>query len=145
MGDYWFNWTGTVGLACLFWLVFSSFARLRRFSYTFFVIQHILSAMLFVIMMFLHICTFPKGDTTKIHSQAYLIASAVIFLFSFAARLFLVARSERWGKHRAEVEVLEGGVVRMNVETRLVWAPGQWVLGQSYLFVLSLSSDVCSY
>lgn len=76
MGYWWANWRpygyisvmsttdpitirGTAAWAILVWIVFSSFAPIRGWSYEFFVFQHTLSFVAFMVMVFLHT---PSSD-----------------------------------------------------------------------------------
>lgn len=127
-------WTGTVALLLLFWMCLSSIGFFRRMSYEFFVLQHIVCAMVTMGFLFVHY-------DSLISSHIWLWATVGLWIFSVAGRgLLVLFSSDFFIGPRAHVEVLaEAGVVdplskvkpmecvRVSFFTPLRWKPGQHV------------------
>lgn len=115
-------WTGTVALALLAWLVASSFGVFRRMSYEFFVLQHVLSIVGFLVFYFMH-------TRDLLHSWAWLWPSVGVWAFHVVGRF---ANSLRISKFRG----VPATVTLMDAEERLVkvdfTAPVTWVAGQHF-------------
>ena len=135
--DYWFGhdyltyWTGTVCLAILFWMLFSSTGWARNRSYEFFVIQHIISTLVFVVLYFYH-C----GDA--LDSWLWLWACIGIWALStllkwsrsLATSNFFVgfrATVEAELVHDSNSEVEPERIVRLALRTPIKWKAGQHV------------------
>ncbi|RKO96054.1 hypothetical protein CAUPRSCDRAFT_12244, partial [Caulochytrium protostelioides] len=122
-------WTGIASLALLIWIVFSSFLPLRNRAYEFFVVQHILTSVLFVFFMYLH-CGLLMD------SRKYVSATICIWAGSVAARTFMhtiprLIRGERKFRRAAYPSLVEAlpGLVRITVPVGrdVLWHPGQHV------------------
>jgi len=113
-------WTGTVALAFLAWLVVSSFGCFRRMSYEFFVIQHVITILGFLIFYFMH-------TRDLLHSWSWLWPSVGVWgfhvLFKFANSL----RISRFTGVPATVALVdeEEGLMRLELAAPVSWQPGQ--------------------
>ncbi|WVQ84201.1 hypothetical protein IAT38_006352 [Cryptococcus sp. DSM 104549] len=128
---------GTFAFVVLVWIVFSSFAKIRNWNYEFFVIQHVLSIILFTVALWPH-------TTMTIPSVVYYVyASVAIWCFSIAVRIAWDAMA--WqdmrsgvGKGsikfagRARLEGMGGGKVegRGGVTKLVVDVRGRWEAGE---------------
>lgn len=149
--------TGFSAWIIYLWIFFSSFAPIRGWSYEIFVLQHFVSMVAFVIVLFLHL---PKED------WAWLWAPVAIYLFDRATRAAYTAytnlrifhpQQRRSGTMRgfwscrAELTPMPHGVTRVTVRNPpLTWQAGQHAFislhsvipGQSHPFTISsLPSD----
>lgn len=113
-------WTGTVALAMLAWLVVSSFGYFRRMSYEFFVLQHVIVIILFLVFYFMH-------TRDLLHSWSWLWPSIGVWgfhvLFKFANSL----RISRFTGVPATVTLVDEdeSLVRLEVSAPVSWLPGQ--------------------
>ncbi|PWN93563.1 hypothetical protein FA10DRAFT_264198 [Acaromyces ingoldii] len=119
-------WNGTVSLALLAWIVASSTNVFRSWSYEFFVVQHLVSVILFIGFYFAH---------TGNELNSWLWLWAAIGLWGLAT-LIRWARSAMASGYfvstRASVEVHSSSdkrdaMVRIAIRTPLRWSPGQHV------------------
>ncbi|KIR80171.1 ferric-chelate reductase [Cryptococcus gattii EJB2] len=123
---------GTFALAALSWIVFSSFAKIRNWNYEFFIVQHILSILAFIISLWPHVkVSIPD-------SLYYVYASIAVWGFSILVR-FVWETAEFAGlgqwKGRATLQGFggdeisgKGGMTRLLIETnRGSWEVGQYV------------------
>ena len=113
-------WTGTVAFACLAWLVVSSFGYFRRMSYEFFVLQHVVAIILFLVFYFMH-------TRDLINSWLWLWPSIGVWgfhvLFKFANSL----RISRFTGLPATVSVVDEDekLVKVEMAAPVSWQPGQ--------------------
>ncbi|SJX60428.1 related to Ferric reductase transmembrane component 1 precursor [Sporisorium reilianum f. sp. reilianum] len=113
-------WTGTVALALLAWLVVSSFGYFRRMSYEFFVVQHVLTILLFLVFYFMH-------TRDLLHSWAWLWPTIGVWgfhvLFKFANSL----RISRFTGVSATVTLVDADerLLKLEVAAPVSWQPGQ--------------------
>ncbi|EPQ27717.1 uncharacterized protein PFL1_04855 [Pseudozyma flocculosa PF-1] len=115
------NTTGTVAYACLFVLVFGSFAGLRERCYELFVAVHIPVAVTFLAFMFIH-------TSQLLTSWRYLWGTAALYMLSVFLRLARQLSSHSlFGLCRCRVEALDGRLTRLTIRTPLTWRPGQHV------------------
>ncbi|PWN44388.1 hypothetical protein IE81DRAFT_18611 [Ceraceosorus guamensis] len=125
--DYVTYWNGTVALSLMIWMVLSSTRVFRNMSYEFFVIQHIVSTLLFIGFYFFH------TDNT-LNSWIWLWAAVGVWGF---ATLIKWARSATASRYfvgaKASVEVsgeeLVAGeeMLRIALKTNVRWWPGAHV------------------
>ncbi|WVQ74106.1 hypothetical protein IAR50_003695 [Cryptococcus sp. DSM 104548] len=130
---------GTLAIAALFWIVFSSFASIRNWNYEFFIIQHIASILIFAISLWPHVkVSIPDA-------QYYVYASVATWCFSIAVRAgwnFVEAAGVgKWsGKATlhgfGQDENGRGGATRLVIKTkRGGWEVGQYV----YLWIPAIN------
>jgi hypothetical protein len=118
--SYFYNWTGVGAYVPLFWLVFSSFAPIRNWSYEFWVVQHIASAILFLGFMYHH-------TQAWLYSWNYLYATTAVWFASCVARVVFTWTSTGIKPVKAEAYVLAGDIVKLDIPTRSRWLPGAHV------------------
>lgn len=149
--------TGFAAWIIYLWIFFSSFAPTRGWRYELFVLQHFVSMVAFVVVLFLHL---PKED------WGWLWAPVAIYLFDRATRAVYTAYTNLSIFHpqqrkkgtmrgfwacRAELTPMPHGVTKVTVRNPpLIWQAGQHafislhsvVPGQSHPFTISsLPSD----
>lgn len=113
-------WTGTVAFAMLAWLVVSSFGVFRRMSYEFFVLQHVVTILLFLVFYFMH-------TRDLLHSWSWLWPTVGVWgfhvLFKFANSL----RISRFTGVSATVTLVDQDerLLRLEVAAPVTWQPGQ--------------------
>ncbi|MCJ1320231.1 hypothetical protein MMC15_005569 [Xylographa vitiligo] len=114
--------TGFATWILLLWLVFSSTAPLRNLSYEFFVIQHVISFVGFLVAVFYHI------PPNALNARVFIWLGIGFFLLD---RLSRFARSAFINSKpgRATLISLPGGVTKVSVRSHRVksWKPGQHV------------------
>ncbi|WVO25112.1 uncharacterized protein IAS62_006498 [Cryptococcus decagattii] len=131
---------GTFALAALSWIAFSSFAKIRNWNYEFFIVQHILSILAFIISLWPHVkVSIPD-------SLYYVYASIAVWGFSIFVRFVWetaeFASLHKW-KGSATLQGFggdeirgKGGMTQLLIETNR----GSWELGQYvYLRVPSVN------
>ncbi|KAI5455044.1 hypothetical protein NCC49_002317 [Naganishia albida] len=118
--SYFYNWTGIGAYVPLFWLVFSSFAPIRNWSYEFWVVQHIGSAVLFLGFMFHH-------TQAWLYSWNYLYATIAVWFASCVARIVFTWTSTGVKPVKAEAYVLAGDIVKLDIPSLSRWTPGAHV------------------
>ncbi|MCJ1380844.1 hypothetical protein MMC17_003953 [Xylographa soralifera] len=114
--------TGFATWILLLWLVFSSTAPLRNLSYEFFVIQHVISFVGFLVAVFYHI------PPNALNARIFIWLGIGFFLLDRLSRLARSAfNNSRPG--RATLISLPGGVTKVSVHSHKVrsWKPGQHV------------------
>lgn len=105
----------------LTWICFSSTAPLRNWKYEFFVLQHVLSFVGFIVVILLHI---PAK-----HAKMYVYIPIALYLFDRLVRgVFFAYYNSRLG--RATVTALPGGVSKVRIQSLRLksWHAGQHVL-----------------
>lgn len=113
-------WTGTVALALLAWLVMSSFGYFRRMSYEFFVLQHVVTIILFLVFYFMH-------TRDLLNSWLWLWPTIGVWgfhvLFKFANSL----RISRFTGVSATVSLVDEDerLMKLEVSAPVSWQPGQ--------------------
>ncbi|MCJ1415586.1 hypothetical protein MMC32_001918 [Xylographa parallela] len=114
--------TGFATWVLLLWLVLSSTAPLRNLSYEFFVIQHVISFVGFLVAVFYHI------PPNALNARIFIWLGIGFFLLD---RLSRFARSafNNSKPGRATLISLPGGVTKVSVRSHRVtsWKPGQHV------------------
>lgn len=127
-----FTQTGLTAWAILTWIVLSSFAPIRRFSYEFFYIQHVLSFVALIAMVFVHT---PAEDHGWLWAGiAVFIADRVIRAVYTLYRNLAVFHSKQgegrsaqslWACHAA-LTPLADSMTRVTVHgPRMAWKAGQ--------------------
>ncbi|CDU23996.1 related to Ferric reductase transmembrane component 1 precursor [Sporisorium scitamineum] len=115
-------WTGTVALAFLAWLVVSSFGYFRNMSYEFFVVQHVITIVVFLVFYFMH-------TRDLLHSWSWLWPTVGVWgfhvLFKFANSL----RISRFTGVSATVTMVDQDERLLKLE---VAAPVSWQAGQHF-------------
>ncbi|WFD24579.1 hypothetical protein MEQU1_003282 [Malassezia equina] len=133
-GDFISYWSGTVAIFFMLWICLSSLGVFRKMSYEFFVVQHIISAALFLGFSFVHF-------QNLLDSHIWLWATLGVWLFSIVARsLSVLMSSNFFCGPRATVRVLtQAGkgldldqdrpdeFLRLSFITPLRWHAGQHV------------------
>ncbi|SPO40314.1 related to Ferric reductase transmembrane component 1 precursor [Pseudozyma flocculosa] len=135
----WFNydrvwWTGSVCIALLVWIVASSVGAFRSFSYEFFVVQHILSVVVFLGFLFAH-------TRDLLQTWRWLWPIVAVWGFSTLWRWSNAMRQSSFGRTRAMVEVEiddghededgkarttdDGAIVRVALNAPAAWTPAQ--------------------
>lgn len=115
--------SGVTTYVILFWMSFSTVAPLRHFSWEFFVFQHIITYMGFIIAASIHI----PSDANDAHAYVYVaVALYLVERLVYFAR-FAFTNS---GSSKVTLESLEGDVTKMYVTNRRIktWAPGSHVM-----------------
>lgn len=123
---------GFIAWIILIWIVFSSFAPIRRWSYEIFVLQHVVSMIALMVMLFLHL---PSDD------YGWLYASVAVYLLDrlvragYAAYLNLAIFHPRqkdagtmrgFWSCRAELSLMEQGVTKVTIhDPPMTWKAGQ--------------------
>lgn len=134
--DYQLYWTGTVALAILVWMIVSSTGVLRNLSYELFVLQHVVSVILFLVFYFMH-----TGN--ELNSWLWLWATIGLWGIAILVRMVRGAMASDYflGK-RAIVETnldeiefessdlidIQDPLVRITVRTNVRWSPGQHIM-----------------
>ncbi|KAF4292376.1 hypothetical protein KXV22_005456 [Aspergillus fumigatus] len=111
-------WTGVAALIPQAYLTFMSLPAIRNRYYEFFKATHITVALLFVLFFFFH-CDF------RLTSWDYFIAGGALYLFSLCAAY--IRTTLLHGRHKATLDVLPCGLVRIKIPTFITWSPGQHV------------------
>lgn len=115
--------SGVVTYVILFWMSFSTVAPLRHLSWEFFVFQHIVTYMGYIIAVAMHI----PGSAN--YALVYVYVAVALYLVE---RLVYFARFAftNSGSNRVSLEPLEGDVTKMYVTNRRIksWAPGSHVM-----------------
>ncbi|MCJ1387481.1 hypothetical protein MMC18_000324 [Xylographa bjoerkii] len=114
--------TGFATWILLLWLVFSSTAPLRNRSYEFFVIQHVISFVGFLVAVFYHI------PPNALNARIFIWLGIGFFLLDRLSRFARSAfNNSKPGK--ATLISLPGGVTKVSVRSQRVksWKPGQHV------------------
>lgn len=115
--------TGIAAFALLLWINLSTLAPFRHLSYEFFVVQHIISFIGFIVAVMYHL------PSTALWSRIYVYIPIALYLIDRivrTARVFVMNAR----KSRAIVTPLEGRVTRVRVQTKAVksWRPGSHML-----------------
>lgn len=113
-------WTGTVALAFFVWLVLSSFGCFRRRSYRFFVLQHIVSIIFFLVFYFMH-------TRDLLSSWAWLWPSIGLWGFHILLKFANSLRISSFVGIKATLTMLEDDQSLMELVTvaPATWRPGQ--------------------
>ncbi|TYJ56276.1 hypothetical protein B9479_002962 [Cryptococcus floricola] len=130
---------GALAIAALFWIVFSSFAKIRNWNYEFFILQHLASILIFTISLWPHVkVSIPDA-------QYYVFASVATWCFSIAVRAgwnFMEAAGVGKWSGTASLHGFgadgdgRGGATRLVIKTkRGGWEVGQYV----YLWVPAIN------
>ncbi|KAJ1031036.1 hypothetical protein NDA18_002258 [Ustilago nuda] len=113
-------WTGTVALAFLAWLVVSSFGWFRRMSYEFFVFQHVLTIVLFLVFYFMH-------TRDMLTSWSWLWPSVGVWGFHVLMKFANSLRISRFTGVQGIVTVVDEDerLLRLEVSAPVSWQAGQ--------------------
>ncbi|KAJ5273511.1 hypothetical protein N7478_008636 [Penicillium angulare] len=120
-------WTGVVAIIAQAYLTFMSLPFIRNRFYEYFKGTHMLAALVFIIFLFFH-CN------ASLTSWDYFIATGALYLSCLAfsmSRTYLMN-----GLHKATIELLPSGLLRVSVPTAMNWHPGQ------HVFIRFLTSDL---
>ncbi|GFF27857.1 ferric/cupric reductase transmembrane component 7 [Aspergillus udagawae] len=109
-------WTGVAALIPQTYLTVMSLPAIRNRYYEFFKATHVTVALLFVLFFFFH-CDF------RLTSWDYFIAAGALYLFSLCAAY--IRTTLLHGRHKATLDVLPCGLVRVKIPTFITWSPGQ--------------------
>ncbi|KIW09547.1 uncharacterized protein PV09_00420 [Verruconis gallopava] len=129
---YW----GLAAWCFLAWIVFSSFAPIRRLSYEFFVLQHLVSFSCFIGFTYQHLKPFPT-------THVYLWISVGLFFFDRLTRAVLMLYTNisyfhpqqrsagdmnKFWAGKAEFTALSGNYTKITLKHKPIsWQPGQHV------------------
>ncbi|EME46130.1 hypothetical protein DOTSEDRAFT_42697 [Dothistroma septosporum NZE10] len=115
--------TGIAAFAILLWINLSTVAPLRRVNYEFFVIQHIISFIGFIVAIMLHL------PSTALTSRVYIFVPIGIYLLDRIIRAFMLAYNNFRG-NRASLTQLHGGVTKVRISSAAIkfWRAGSHVL-----------------
>ncbi|KAL7269290.1 ferric-chelate reductase Frp1 [Rhizina undulata] len=115
--------TGFATWMILLWLTFSSMAPIRNWQYEFFVIQHVITFVGFLVAVFYHI---PVPNA--IRARNYIWIGIGIFIFDRLTRLLRFAFNNT-KPGRATFTSLPGDVTKIRVQSSSLknWKPGQHV------------------
>ncbi|KAL5355913.1 putative ferric-chelate reductase [Aspergillus floccosus] len=111
-------WTGVAALIPQAYLTLMSLPAIRNRYYEFFKATHFVVALLFILFFFFH-CDF------RLSSWDYFIAAGAIYILSLSIsqiRTYLMH-----GRHKAILDLLPCGLVRVRIPTLVTWTPGQHV------------------
>ena len=115
--------SGIAAYVLLLWLNISSLAPFRNRFYEIFVVQHILSFVVFIYLVMAHL------PSTALYSRTWVYVGIGIY---FLDRLI---RTIRYAYHnirpaRASLIALDGGVTKIRIQTKQIksWTPGSHVL-----------------
>ena len=113
-------WTGTVALAVFLWLVVSSFGWFRKMSYEFFVAQHVVSIILFLVFYFMH-------TRDMLHSWAWLWPSVGVWGFHVLLKGANSLRISRFTGVTATVTLVDADekLLKLECDAPVSWLPGQ--------------------
>ncbi|KAF7182083.1 hypothetical protein CNMCM7691_001471 [Aspergillus felis] len=111
-------WTGVAALIPQAYLTVMSLPAIRNRYYEFFKATHVIVALLFVLFFFFH-CDF------RLTSWDYFIAGGALYLFSLCAAY--VRTTLLHGRHKATLDALPCGLVRVKIPTFITWSPGQHI------------------
>ncbi|TIB89076.1 hypothetical protein E3Q06_00279 [Wallemia mellicola] len=114
-------WNGIPPFVALIWIVLSSMGYFRRFSYEFFVIQHVLSILFFLAWMFVH-CQVSLMD-----AWYYLFVSVGVLIWSWFGRVLWSFWANDFNINQATLVPLSEDVTRIRIITPLRWKPAQHV------------------
>ncbi|KAF7136997.1 hypothetical protein CNMCM5793_006748 [Aspergillus hiratsukae] len=109
-------WTGVAALIPQAYLTVMSLPFIRNRYYEFFKATHVTVALLFVLFFFFH-CDF------RLTSWDYFIACGALYLFSLCAAY--IRTTLLHGLHKATLDVLPCGLIRIKIPTFISWSPGQ--------------------
>jgi ferric-chelate reductase len=114
--------TGLAVYVLLCWQNLSTLAPLRNLRYEFFVFQHLITFVGFIVAIMLHL------QVTVLYAQVYIWIPVGLYLFDRLVRT-LRAIVNNIHPGQATLEALPGGVTRIRVQTRVKgWSPGAHVL-----------------
>ncbi|KAK4626110.1 Ferric/cupric reductase transmembrane component 7 [Fulvia fulva] len=115
--------TGIAAFAILLWTNLSTLAPVRCFNYEFFVIQHVLSFIGFVVAILLHL------SSTAPISRVYIFIPIGIYLLDRTLRTIMLAYNNFRG-NRASLTQLQGGVTKVRISNTTIksWRAGSHVL-----------------
>ena len=130
-----FTQTGFAAWFILLWIVLSSMAPIRNLSYEFFFVQHLVSFIAFLTMVFIH---------TPVSDHGWLWVPVGLYIFDRVVRtgvllgknlLIFNPRKRRPDQvssvfvHEAQLRPIAGDMVRVTVQNpNIKWEPGQHVL-----------------
>jgi ferric-chelate reductase len=115
--------TGIAAYALVIWMNLSTLAPFRNFSYEFFVVQHIITFIGFIVAVMLHI------PSTALYARTYIYIAIGFYLFSrLVQSAFYAYRNAN--PSRATLTRVAGDVTMIRVAHRNLksWTPGQFVL-----------------
>ena len=122
---------GFAAWCTLVWIVFSSFAPIRRWNYEFFVVQHIATLIGFMVAVFLHLRPYDMQYWVYISIAFAVVDRTVRFLSILYVNFHMPNKqtgSSLWGCN-AVLEPLPGSVTKITIRNPPIrWAPGQHVL-----------------
>ena len=115
--------TGIAAFAVLLWINLSTLAPFRHLSYEFFVVQHIVSFIGFIVAIMYHL------PSTALWSRIYLYIPIALYLIDRIVRTVWVFMANA-RRSRALITPLEGGVTKVQIKTKGVksWGPGSHML-----------------
>lgn len=116
--------TGIAAYALLLWINLSTVAPFRHLSYEFFVLQHLVTFVGFIIAIMMHL------PSTALYSRVYIYIPIALYLVD------RIIRSVRWGAHNfrpGQAKLLaadNSGVTKIRVTNLQIkrWTPGAFVL-----------------
>lgn len=132
--DFQMYWTGAASLSFLVWMIVSSTSVLRNLSYEFFVLQHVMSIIVFLVFFFIH-----TGNSLN----SWLWLWATIGLWGIAVLIRMVRgamASDFFVGKRAIVETNldtieldtahsdQDPMIRITIRTNVKWSPGQHIM-----------------
>lgn len=114
--------TGIAAYAILLWMNLSTLAPLRKISYKFFVVQHVITFMGLIIALMEHL------PTTALYSRVYIWIPIGLYFFDRTIRTGLYLRNNM-SPAKATLEPLEGPAVKLRLSNVNLknWTPGAHV------------------
>lgn len=112
-------WNGIPPLVVLVWIVISSMGYFRRFSYEFFVIQHVLSILFFLAWMFVHV------KVSLLDAWYYMFVAVGTMIWSWFGRVLWTLWANEFKFNQATLEPLSEDVTRVRIVTPVRWTPAQ--------------------
>ena len=116
--------TGIAAFALLLWLNLSTLAPVRKWSYEFFVIQHLVTFFGFIVAIMYHL------PSTALSSRIYIYLPIALYLLDRLVRTATFIAFNIYGGRKATLTALDGGVTKIKLpgKTIKVWRPGAYVL-----------------
>lgn len=115
-------WNGIPPLVALVWIVVSSMDYFRKLMpYEFFVFQHIVSTLFFLVWMFIH------TDVTYPQTWQYLFVTVGVMTWSWVGKILMTFWANEFSYHDAQVAAFADDIVRIRIITPLRWKAAQCI------------------
>ncbi|EIM23796.1 hypothetical protein WALSEDRAFT_59419 [Wallemia mellicola CBS 633.66] len=112
-------WNGIPPLVALIWIVISSMGYFRKLNYEFFVIQHVVSTIFFLVWMFIHV------DVMYPATWHHMFMATGVLIWSWVGRILITFWANEFKWHDAQLHSHADDIVRLRIITPLRWKPAQ--------------------